>query len=413
MDILIIAYKFPPMGGIGTRRWAKFSKYLARKGYKVHILTINYPYIDKMNWYKDIADEKKIIIHRVKPCYPLALLKEYNSKYASFFKSVFNKFLKDTFFYLDYAQYWGKSMIPAAKKIIRDNNIKNIIATNPPASVSYLATFLKVELPYINLIQDFRDSWNDDIDYTYPDTIHFLKQKERSAFMELFVVVHSDYIVNVSNDITYRIRNKFKSFENKFLTIHNGFDCDDLHNLKNIHDNNCDKIKLIYAGELGYGRIKAVKLILDILLELPDKLTNNFEFNLYTSYRPERLDKKYVKLINRTVNFNPLIPSDKIFLKIAEHDYCLSINAPIYSYAFGTKVFDYMLLKKKIFHISPPGELSDVLYKKQQLVCDYDKLCIRNCLLKIMQKKDYQNSDIDYSEFNIEYLVEQFVRLFV
>jgi hypothetical protein len=89
MDILIIAYKFPPMGGIGTRRWAKFSKYLARKGYKVHILTINYPYIDKMNWYKDIADEKKIIIHRVKPCYPLALLKEYNSKYASFFKSVF------------------------------------------------------------------------------------------------------------------------------------------------------------------------------------------------------------------------------------------------------------------------------------------------------------------------------------
>ena len=72
-----------------------------------------------------------------------------------------------------------------------------------------------------------------------------------------------------------------------------------------------------------------------------------------------------------------------------------------------------MLLKKKIFHISPPGELSDVLYKKQQLVCDYDKLCIRNCLLKIMQKKDYQNSDIDYSEFNIEYLVEQFVRLFV
>src|SRR5512140_2628468 len=37
--LLIISYHFPPDGAIGGMRWAGISKYLARLGWEVHILT--------------------------------------------------------------------------------------------------------------------------------------------------------------------------------------------------------------------------------------------------------------------------------------------------------------------------------------------------------------------------------------
>jgi len=408
-NIMIIAYKFPPMGGIGTRRWAKFAKYFARRGYKVHILTINYNTIDEINWLHDIEDNRDIIIHRIKSGYPLWLMNYSNIKAIAFIQKVINFLLKRTFFYIDIAQNWAKYMLPEAKKIIQENNIKNIIVTNPPPSVSYFSTYLKIELPYINLIQDFRDSWNDDIDYRYPNTIKFFWQKEKSVYMEWFVINHSDYIVNVTEDITQRVINKFKNYKDKFITIHNGYDRDDYpNNLKKI--DNQDKIKIIYAGGLGLGRIKAIEMIMDILLKLDKEKLDKLEINIYTSYDKNRLDNKYVTLFEqKIVNFYSLVSPTEIMKIINKHEYCLSINSQIYYYAFGTKIFDYMLFGKKIIHISNGGELYELLKTKGQLVSYYNHKNIED----IFNNKIFYKSkvDADYSEFSIENLTKKYEEL--
>src|SRR6266516_3628641 len=41
--LLIISYHFPPDGAIGGQRWAGLSKYLARLGWEVHIVTASAP----------------------------------------------------------------------------------------------------------------------------------------------------------------------------------------------------------------------------------------------------------------------------------------------------------------------------------------------------------------------------------
>src|SRR5213592_147627 len=41
--ILIISYHFPPDGSIGGQRWAGLSKYLARVGWEVHVVTASAP----------------------------------------------------------------------------------------------------------------------------------------------------------------------------------------------------------------------------------------------------------------------------------------------------------------------------------------------------------------------------------
>jgi hypothetical protein len=409
-NILIIAYKFPPMGGIGTRRWAKFAKYFTKLGYKVHILTIEYKKEEEINWFHDVKDNENIIIHRIKSGYPLWLMNLSSNKAISFVQKVCNFLLKKTFFYIDIAQNWAKYMIPEAKKIILDNDIQNVIVTSPTHSVAYYATYLKIDLPHINLIQDFRDNWNDDTPYSYPNTLKFFWQKEKSAYMEWFVVNHSDYIVNVTKDITNRTKNKFKQYENKFFTIYNGFDKDDIKHIDVNIKPNTDKIRIIYAGGLGLGRIDAIKLIFDFLLEQKEKILNQFEINIYTSFDKNNLDSKYNILFeNKVISFNVLVPPKVIFKIINEHNYCLSINAPMYPYAFGTKIFDYMMMNKKIIHISNGGELSDILIRENQFVSNYAKQNVVELFNLVL---DNRNSTIvNYSKYNIEKLTKSYEEL--
>jgi hypothetical protein len=41
--LLVITYHFPPDGSVGGQRWAGLSKYLARLGWEVHVITAAVP----------------------------------------------------------------------------------------------------------------------------------------------------------------------------------------------------------------------------------------------------------------------------------------------------------------------------------------------------------------------------------
>lgn len=410
-NILIIAFKFPPMGGVGTRRWAKFAKYFAKKGIKVHVLTIDYFKEDVVNWLYDVKDNENIVIHRIKSGYFNFLLSQSNNIWIARFKFIIATLLKNTTHYLDVAQQWHRYMIPYASNLIKEENIKNIIVTSPPHSVAYYATYLKIQYPNINIILDFRDSWNDDIDYEYDKNLNF-KQKEKSVYMEWFALTYSNYIVNVSKDSTARIKEKFKHLpKDKFITIYNGYDMDDFVQIK-LNNNN---LSMVYAGSLGVGRDKGLSLLCDALLELNDEyIKNNFKLYIYSELDASNFSDKYNSLINRNIFFYDKVSSDKILNLIAKNSYCLTINSEFYSYAFGTKVFDYMALKKKIFLISNGGELYDILKSNNQFVSDYTIDNMKKAILDI--KEDFLNNKIhsvNYDKFNIVNLIENFERLFI
>ncbi len=401
-DILIITYKFPPMGGIGTRRWVKFAKYLDRVGYKVHILTAKYDYEDKINWRNDISDEIKI--YKFKTKYPLLLLSESTNNITKQFKRYSNFILNKIFFYLDIAQYDAKDILSDAKKIISENNISNVIATGHPVSINYISTYLKIDNPNLNLIQDFRDNWNDLSDYHYPNGLKFFFQKENSVYKEFITTYYSDVIINVSDDLTNMMKSRYKSIENKFITISNGYDIDDF---KKECKNDNSKFNIIYTGSLYNQRIEAINLILDAILELNDEFINtNLQIVLYTNFDSNDLDVKYKTLVNNIIIFKPFVNPSSIHSIISNFRYCLSINSKFASYAFGTKIFDYMVLDKKILHISNGGSLYELLDAQNQFVCDYKVENMKKNLLNI--KKDYlevtSNNAVDYNDFSLNSL---------
>ena len=54
--VLLISYSYPPYPGIGGRRWAKFSKYLSRLGFVIHV-------IDNISLLGSVSLDNIYIIH--------------------------------------------------------------------------------------------------------------------------------------------------------------------------------------------------------------------------------------------------------------------------------------------------------------------------------------------------------------
>lgn len=393
--ILIIAFKFPPMGGIGTRRWAKFSKYLSRRGVEVHVLTTDYKYRDKVNWTKDI--EENITIHRVKSGCPDFMLKA--SK--SFIDKVLNRLLKPFVYRMypfDIAQRWDKYMIPEANRIIKEYGIKNFVVTGPPSSVQYLGAIIRVENPEANYIIDYRDPWNTDRDFAY-NTLG-LFNKSKSIEWEKSSLQIADKIIFNTQELKNQLSTLFDIDTSKSVVINNGYDMEDYNENKSISTG----FNIIYTGGLGkdeMGRKSAIPAIARGLEELNDDTLNDIKISIYSDLsQSDFASNKYYKRIKQHFTFNGFVSPDEIPNLILNHKYCLSINDPRDKHAIGTKVFDYMALDKKIFHISDGGELYNILAEENNIVSKYDMDSIKKSLLELKEDylsgKEYKNPFTDY-----------------
>lgn len=411
--VLIIVYRFPPMGGVGARRWAKFAKYLARNGYLVHVITCHYPYHDAISWYKDVQHEN-ILVHRINTGYPSWLLQSHSGvrrKIASLISIVLSK----TLYYLDVAQRWGSKLIPYANRLIREEGIRNVIVSGPPSSLHYTATYLKIENPCINLIQDYRDPWNSDRDYEYGKILPFFMQKERSAFMEMFAVLHASKIIVVSNDMKNQLESLYSSFAPDIVTLHNGYDPDDY----SVEAAMPAKLpfSLIYTGGLGGGRggrACAIELLARAIEATEDQyIKQNLMVDIYSDLRLEHYGySTCFSTIKENFRFHDLVPPGEVVSLISRHSCCLSINAPTDAHAFGTKIFDYMALGKAIFHVSNGGELFDILQTNNHYVAKYDLEGITAALRRY--KQDYLSGNIPLSsspEFNLRTVTKKLEKL--
>ena len=157
--ILLIAFKFPPFPGVGASRWSKLSKYLAKKGHEIYVLTVPWTISGSSSLIEDVIHQN-IHVHRIKSGYiHNVYYKDFGNVLLNWLKVKILYLLNRFFYWDDEAQNWGRYLLPAAKKLIQENNIKVIVATGAPFEANYWAAMLKKEMQDIFLIQDFRDPW--------------------------------------------------------------------------------------------------------------------------------------------------------------------------------------------------------------------------------------------------------------
>lgn len=239
--VLMIACTFPPTGGPGVQRSAKFAKYLPQFNWKPTVWTSDPMMSLPMDptLLEDLPAEVTVHTHSVdgKMRAMKRLLRgAMNAREGEGLSAVASRFTRSIGWRMDVWQnsntlpdefiVWARRSVQPLLRLIEKESIDLIYSTFSPASNHWLAMELKrhIALPWI---ADFRDLWTDD--YRYRESS--IRRRNAHHELEREILEAADLVIGVSEKQTAILSNHVPSLRQKFMTLTNGFDPDDFENL--------------------------------------------------------------------------------------------------------------------------------------------------------------------------------------
>lgn len=258
--VLIIAYYFPPIGGSGVQRPAKFVKYLSDFGWQPYVISTDQPYGDGAEGFDEtlLADiPAGVRVVRVptpqpRPVYRLAQWLGWRSaaveayrrgtepppptKLAQVHGSTtslqrLRRALLAPLYLLhnppvDPALYWALRIVPLARRIIQQEQIDVVLTTVPPWS-SLLTGALLRRLTGRPWVADFRDPWTEN-EFIYNPTP---ARRRVDEALERQLLDRTNAVISVTSPWLEGLRRKTRQDDRHFVVIPNGWDRDDFPNL--------------------------------------------------------------------------------------------------------------------------------------------------------------------------------------
>jgi hypothetical protein len=184
INILFIAFEFPPLSRGGVHRSLAFVKYLPQAGINPIVITLDkesYPDIFDTYGYdellgKEISESTDMIYVKAGKISPPSRLQKFLSIYFTIHGNE--------------TKHWKNGFYEAVEAAVKKFSPRAIFATVPPFSILPLATEVarKYKLP---LILDFRDAWSQWRTVPYGTIFHYWKtlQKERKYLREANAII--------------------------------------------------------------------------------------------------------------------------------------------------------------------------------------------------------------------------------
>jgi glycosyltransferase involved in cell wall biosynthesis len=399
---MLISFKYPPYASVGSFRWSKLSKYLARMGYQIHVITVEWKYQHG----KELLEEVKspnIIIHRIKSgyCHNITY-KKFNNYYLNGIKERALKAFNSVFSIFDEAQNWGHYLLPYCEKLIKDENIRVVIATGGPFQVNKWATVLKKKLPNIKLIQDFRDPWAD-----HP----FLKlSAERRSLVNVQqkeAVESANEVVCITNGLLdlYLKDSPHKTGH----VIYNGCDSE----LKEYNPNMRhppEEFSFAHIGSLTSGRDRPFHSLMDGVRKVKNRIPT-IKVVLVGSVS-EKLLSPYKDLMEQKILISHGRMSQADAHKIVRCcRYALQLNAKEWPYLVSTKIYEYGMLRVPTVSINYGGDV-DELVKNNRLgySVNLDKDYVEEFLINLYER-GYEEFDYNIKQYEYKNLAAQYAKL--
>jgi len=360
INLLIITYYFPPLPGPGSRRWAKFVKYLSQdKNLSINVLAAqsNIKTINS-SFNKDI-ENLNIDLTYLPSKYPKYLERVDLKKLTLWDKIMFrvqHSLIKRKVDgnYWDLSVFWDSYFENKIPEIIKEKEITKIIISGPPYRYVKYALTLKDKFKNLDIILDYRDPWND-----FNDPKQF--EKTRIDFekkLEKDVLKSVDKIITVSKTQKQLIEEIEPNCAAVFV-IQNGYDPDDCIKLKP-HKQNYKKIKLTHFGTLQQQKVYYWKPFLNALIKLrkeKPEVYEDIEVD-FVGYTPSEI-KNYIIKNQLDVNIYGILPPEKAYQKLNEADIALWFKYDGSPHEFATKFGDYIALKKHIWTFSVKGDVTE------------------------------------------------------
>jgi len=353
--ILLVSYYFPPFPGVGVFRWSQLSKYLARLGYEIHVVTVDWQFSGE-NSLEEEVKHPNIHIHKIPSGYPHNLLrKNFNNRILNGVRNKFFIHVLDRFAYpLEEAQRWGKHLQRHVPDIINQHDISIAIATGSPFFSIYHTVALKQHLPRLRVLADFRDPWarNGCAEYSGDlGIIQALIEKER------YILENADGIVAVTEGVADLLHKT--SSNKKIHIIRNGFDPDKFPSIEHVkQENNCPLIA--HIGNVWSESEESCEAYLQAI----DNLPVGRQKTVFIGSLPERLIKAYSNCFTLgKAEYLGVLSHDKTLAILGKANAAVQFNGRFNQPAASTKVYEHIAARKPTFSVNFGADITTLLEK--------------------------------------------------
>jgi glycosyltransferase involved in cell wall biosynthesis len=223
-QVLFITYYFPPIGGAGVQRSAKFVKYLPEFGWRPIVLTVrpnDYSIHREFKMDGSLSQdvEGRCEVHRTRDYEPRRVrgALEKLHLFRVFWFLLYPVFWEKEFF-------WALGAIPRALKIIRERRPCAIYTSSAPYSLIVVGFLLRLwaRVPWV---ADLRDLWTQDSLLTWPSRLHY----RATVAAERFMLRRADTVVANTPLAAQRMRELLGAARaERVVAIPNGYDEEDI-----------------------------------------------------------------------------------------------------------------------------------------------------------------------------------------
>lgn len=224
--VLLISLVFPPTGGPGTQRTAKFAKYLGEFGWRPVVWSAST--MKRLPTDPALADDlPRDLTHHTRPAWEPEHLLDADRPGARPGAALARRLIlalsrAGRYLVPDDQIIWALRSLAPLIRLVHRERIDAIVTSYSPPSVHLLGWSLKTitRRPWV---ADFRDLWTDDYSFdraaaTWPGAHRWLEQR---------LLQRADAVVGVTPAQTALLASHVPAEPHKFVTIRNGVDLDD------------------------------------------------------------------------------------------------------------------------------------------------------------------------------------------
>jgi glycosyltransferase involved in cell wall biosynthesis len=345
--VLLIAFKYPPYTGVGSYRWAKLSKYLARMGREVHVVTVPWRAYGPNTLIDDVQHER-IVIHTVRSGVPHNLrARPIGNRWLAAARDLTRRPVDRALYFDDEAQRWGRHLLPFCERLISERGLDLAVATGHPFQANRWALELKRRVPRLRLVQDFRDPWADNPFRSLTDW-----QREQVRAWQREAVEGADAIVTVTEGLRELYAQDAQP--RRAEVIPNGFDPETAPSPRT-RPSARELVRITHVGNAFNGRDVPLRALLDASRRRgPDAPW----CVVLAGSVPHSLATEYADLVaaGRLELVPPVSHEDALSL-IADSDVALQLGAAEFPYLVSTKVYEHGVARVPTLSLNYGGEI--------------------------------------------------------
>ena len=288
--LLVITYHFPPDGTIGGQRWAGLSKYLARLGWEVHVITAAAPERERSTpeihrhvrrrrlILSDVYDAVMMRFRgSLKPDRgaPAAGSPAQPGPSRSQALAAVRRVVMDSMHLPDGARGWIGRAAGAARALLREQRFDAVISSGPPHSVHFAALLATRGLDTPFWI-DMRDPWSVTHEMNSPDDRLILAERWFLRRLERMVFPRAAKVVVNTREFASALRATDPDLD--VICFPNGIDMEQLP-ARNV--GTVERGSIAYVGTLYAGRnLSLVLAAISALLKEKPEAASTLRLNI-------------------------------------------------------------------------------------------------------------------------------------